>query len=297
MTIVDAKKFSSSEGNVWKYVFHLPGAVTESVLYRYESFGNRTVLCCSVQSGCPVGCTFCGTGKRFIRNLSHEEIVEQVDHVLKDNAIDTAAVKKLQIMFMSMGEPFLNYDSVEVAIRILHKKYPNAQLLVSTIAPDNDNALKRFIELSEEIPQIGLQFSIHKSSDVERNNLIPFRNKLSLKEIAYYGYKWFLATGRKPYCNYCIDGKNNTEKDFQNLNGLFDPKIFCFTFSVICAKDETMKAAAFRDINVLNDFRNNFVNKGYDTRIFDPAGQDDIGGGCGQLWYVQRYLENKNLAV
>jgi 23S rRNA (adenine2503-C2)-methyltransferase len=196
-----------------------------------------------------------------------------------------------------MGEPFLNYDSVEVAIRLLHKKYPNAQLLVSTIAPENDAVLDRFITLSKEIPKIGLQFSIHKSSDEERNLLIPFENKLPLKKIADYGRRWFFETGRRPYCNYCIDGKNNTEKDFKNLNELFEPGIFCFTFSVICAKDETMKSTAFRDLAVVDDFRNRFLNEGYDTRVFDPAGQDDIGGGCGQLWYVQKYLEKKNLTV
>ena len=62
------KRFDSSEGNVWKYVFDFENAVAEAVLYKYEDFYKRTVLCVSVQSGCPVGCKFCGTGKKFIRN-------------------------------------------------------------------------------------------------------------------------------------------------------------------------------------------------------------------------------------
>jgi len=294
MTIISLKKFESSEGNVWKYVFHIPNGITESVLYRYESFEKRTVLCCSVQSGCPVGCIFCGTGRHFIRNLSSDEIIEQIDYVFKDSSIDTFNVRKLQIMFMSMGEPFLNYDSVEPAIRKLHSKYPNAQLLVSTIVPRNESVLNKFIALSKEIPKIGLQFSIHKSSDEERDNSIPFKNKLALEEIALYGRKWFLATGRRPYCNYCVDGKNDSENDFKNLTSLFDPTVFCFTFSVVCAKDETMKDNAFRNLSVVDTFSRRFIDAGYDTRIFDPAGQDDIGGGCGQLWYVQKYLTEKH---
>ena len=68
MTILKTKVFPSPEGNVWKYVFHIPEGITETVLYQYESFQKRTVICCSVQSGCIVGCNFCGTGKNFLRN-------------------------------------------------------------------------------------------------------------------------------------------------------------------------------------------------------------------------------------
>ena len=71
------KVFSSSEGNVWKYVFTKEDMVAEAVLYRYSDFYERTVICCSVMSGCPVGCKFCGTGAKFVRNLISEEIVKQ----------------------------------------------------------------------------------------------------------------------------------------------------------------------------------------------------------------------------
>ena len=51
--IMEVKRFDSSEGNVWKYVFDFGDAVAEAVLYKYEDFYTRTVLCVSVQSGCP----------------------------------------------------------------------------------------------------------------------------------------------------------------------------------------------------------------------------------------------------
>ena len=51
------KRFDSSDTNVFKYVFTSDNAVAESVLYRYGSFEERTVICCSTMSGCPVGCT------------------------------------------------------------------------------------------------------------------------------------------------------------------------------------------------------------------------------------------------
>lgn len=285
------KIFESSEKNVWKYVFHIPDGITETVLYRYNSFEDRTVICCSVQSGCPVGCKFCGTGKKFLRNLTSNEIVEQINWVIKNKGINTKKIKKFQIMFMSMGEPFLNYNNVELAIIKLNNKYSNAQLLLSTIAPKKLDELKRFILLSKRINKIGLQFSIHNPTNKSRNNLIPFKNKLSLEEVRDYGIEWWKETGRKPYCNYCVNKNNHSQKDFNNLRKIFPPNVFSFTFSVVCAKDENMKKASYRNLNIINKFTKRFHETGYNTRIFDPAGQDDIGGGCGQLWYVQNFLK------
>lgn len=59
------KRLDSNENNVWKYIFESDNAVAEAVLYQYESFYKRTVICCSTMSGCPVGCVFCGTGKKY----------------------------------------------------------------------------------------------------------------------------------------------------------------------------------------------------------------------------------------
>lgn len=125
---MDCKVFESSEGNVWKYVFTSEDVVAEAVLYRYKDFYDRTVICCSTQSGCPVGCKFCGTGNKFIRNLTADEIIYQIHHILEDkNIVDVnRRGRRFQIMFMSMGEPMLNWDNVEKAIRLLH---PNILML------------------------------------------------------------------------------------------------------------------------------------------------------------------------
>lgn len=288
------KVFDSSEGNVWKYVFTKDDMVAEAVLYRYNTFYDRTVICCSVMSGCPVGCSFCGTGSKFVRNLNKDEIVEQINIVLSDKGlIDDIndKCKKLQFMFMSMGEPMLNFQEVELAIRELNKKFSNADLLLSTIGCDNDEVFGRIVNLSKEISKVGLQFSIHKSNDLERNKLIPFKKKMSLKKIRDAGIIWWKETGRKPYLNYCVDGTNNRDNNFLELTNLFSPVVFNFTFSVVCSSDENMKDKSFRNLDIIKEFQNKFLNEGYNVRTFDPAGQDDIGGGCGQLWYVQQWLK------
>lgn len=288
------KRFDSSEGNVWKYVFDFNDAVAEAVLYRYESFYKRTVLCVSVQSGCPVGCKFCGTGKKFIRNLTSEEIIGQVKHALKDMNIENinSAGERFQIMFMSMGEPTLNIDNVVMAIKKLNYLYPNAELLISTMGTKNKFAFEEILRVSTSIYKVGLQFSVHEAFEEKRNELIPYKNKLDLREIRDYGIEWNNKTKRPVYINYCINKDNQSKEEFDRLKDLFSPVVFNFTFSVVCSADENMKDAGYRELTKINEIASSFIENGYNVRVFDPAGQDDIGGGCGQLWYVQDWIKN-----
>ena len=105
---MQVKRIESSDSNVSKYVFDFGNAVAEAVLYKYPTYEERTVICCSTQSGCPVGCRFCGAGDAFVRSLTSEEIVAQVEYLFTERQINPAEVKRGQIMFMSMGEPLLN---------------------------------------------------------------------------------------------------------------------------------------------------------------------------------------------
>jgi 23S rRNA (adenine2503-C2)-methyltransferase len=280
----------SKNENVWKYVFEKEGAVAEAVLYRYPTFEHRTVICCSTQSGCPVGCRFCGAGDSFVRSLSSGEIVSQVQHLLGDKFINPEKVGRLQIMFMSMGEPLLNFTETAGAIRRLRELYPKSVLLLSTSAPRVDYGPVR--ALSVEVPSVGLQFSVHESTDEARDRLIPFRAKLTLEEIATEGERWALATGRRPFFNYCAHAGNVSDEDVSRMYGLFNPAVWECTVSVVCEREESVAAANERQRELAAGFMEKMQAKGYSCRKFDPAGQDDIGGGCGQLWFVQEWMRN-----
>ena len=284
------KNIKSSDENVMKFVFESETAVAEAVLYKYPTYEDRTVICCSTQSGCPVGCRFCGSGNYFVRSLRAEEIVFQVDHCLSNQGIDASKIKKFQIMVMSMGEPMLNYKELEKAFEILHVSYPQAKLLISTTAPRID--YEPLMELSEKIDTIGLQFSVHESTDEKRNQLIPFKNKLTLKEISEVGEVFLARTGRKPFFNYCAKEDNISQEDVTRLFDLFNPDVFEATISVVCESDESMSVAHVRQRELASRFSQCLIDKGYSTRMFDPSGQDDIGGGCGQLFYVQDWMKN-----
>ena len=301
METMNCKIFDSSNKDVRKFVFTkdkedgTKDIAVEAVLYKYESYATRTVICCSTQCGCPVGCSFCGTGKFFIRNLTWKEICEQVNTVLSTIDCETSEIKKFQIMFMSMGEPFMNYINLECAIKRLNQKYPNAALLVSTSAPTwgTLHNMPSFIELSKEIDKVGLQFSVHESTDENRSKLIPTKTS-TLRQIASLGEMWASYVGRKPFYNYCVHEGNNAVEDAERLVELFDPKVWETTLSVICSKDESVAASIDRQLEVINNFKDALLSRGVSLRVFNPAGQDDIGGGCGQLWYFQEWLKTNN---
>lgn len=285
------KRINSSNENVAKFVFETGNAVAEAVLYKYPTYEDRTVICCSTQSGCPVGCRFCGAGDNFVRSLTADEIFNQPKYLLEQTGVDPKDIKRLQIMFMSMGEPMLNYQALAEAMKKLYAAYPNAKLLISTSAPRVFENFHLLNALSVEIPTIGLQFSVHESTDEARAKLIPSAT-MKLTEIAQAGENFFLETGRHPFFNYCVHDKNDKQEDVNRLLALFNPKIWQATLSVICERDEHIAAANERQRGLTSAFMEKMLTVGYSTRMFDPAGQDDIGGGCGQLWFVQDWMKN-----
>jgi 23S rRNA (adenine2503-C2)-methyltransferase len=280
----------STDDNVLKFVFTKEDAVAEAVMYKYPTYEERTVICCSTQSGCPVGCRFCGAGDHFVRSLTGTEIAYQVFECIRSQKVNHKNIKKFQIMFMSMGEPMLNYAELNMAMDVLSIAYPNAQLLISTIAPKVDYA--PLMTKASRMPQIGLQFSIHQTTDEARNAIIPYPNKHTLEEIAWLGGMFWHKTNRKPFLNYCATETNSTQEDADRLAGLFNPKTFEMTISVVCERNETIKAAHDRQRELTDAFVQKLIAHGFSTRVFDPAGQDDIGGGCGQLWYVQQWMKD-----
>jgi 23S rRNA (adenine2503-C2)-methyltransferase len=288
----ETKIIKSSDENVKKYVFTNDSAVAEAVLYKYPTYVERTVICCSTQSGCPVGCRFCGAGDNFVRSLTTDEIVSQPEQLLHDTEVNVDEIDRLQIMFMSMGEPMLNWKNLKPALYELYKKFPKARLLISTSAPSNRwKAFEDLRQVSKEIPTIGLQFSVHESTNEARKKLIPSPT-MTLEEISREGRDWCNVTGRKPFFNYCVHPNNDSQDDVNRLRDLFHPQIWEATLSVICERDEHIAAANERQRKLAQDFSEKMLKTNYNVRVFNPGGQDDVGGGCGQLWHVQDWMKN-----
>lgn len=285
------EELQSTDTDVKKFIFKKEDAIAEAVLYKYGTYTERTVMCISTQTGCPMGCTFCGTGKFFGRNLTHEEIISQVTHMLGLHS-EIATSDSIQIMVMSMGEPLLNMNNVETAFCTFANMLPEARLLVSTAAPSTDRGWTKMMDMAEFLPKVGLQFSVHESTDEARDKVMPMKAKLNLEQIAVKGLEFYQRTGRKPFFNYCVHDGNNSVFAAQQLRMLFDPRVWEATLSVICESDESMSDAVQSQVDMVTEFSGELIALGFNTRVFDPAGQDDIGGGCGQLWAVQEYAKD-----
>ena len=90
--------------------------------------------------------------------------------------------------------------------------------------------------------------------------------------------------------NYCAHDTNNSDVDADRVKALFDPSIWEATVSVICERNEFETAKNEHQRNLAVDFSSKLLERGFNVRVFDPAGMDTIGGGCGQLWFVQDWM-------
>lgn len=290
------KRLDDPSGVVSKLVFEgTEGAIVETVAYRYE---DRGVICFSCQSGCPIGCTFCGTGKKFIRSLSVDEMVTQIESA----RMIIGERKKIQLMSMSMGEPLLNFKNVhDVALFYLERDF---YFYISTVGlgriwhtfpfPNSILDDSPFKELTK-FKKFGLQFSLHEISDEERSKIIPYRsNSMMIKEMIDAGRRFCSVSGNRAYYNFIMRGNESKERKEEILKFMLNnlDENHHVTFSVLCDTKKLSKANPQIAIEMANQLFS--LSKGkIETSSFDPAGQDTIGGGCGQLLYVQEKLNRK----
>src|SRR3954463_9900912 len=188
----------------------------EAVLMRYRD--GRRSLCLSSQSGCPLTCTFCATGQmRFGRNLTPSEILDQALHFRRIEPVDHA-------VFMGMGEPMLNLDSVLEAARSL----PDVGITwrrttISTVGwlP----GLTRFVDEVEE--PIRLALSLHAATDQLRSELMPVNQRYPLADVLAECERYFKLRRRKVFVEYVmLRGVNDRVEQARLLAALLDPKVF-----------------------------------------------------------------------
>jgi adenine C2-methylase RlmN of 23S rRNA A2503 and tRNA A37 len=141
------------------------------------SRAERWMIGVSVMSGCPVGCKFCATGNmKKWRNLTAEEIVQQVQYVVEHRPENFIDAKEHKINYTRMGEPFLNIENVKKAIAMLGVDYPGTHHYVSTIGIKGS-------DYSWVKGNITLQVSLHSLVKEKRDWLIPYKNKSSIEEL------------------------------------------------------------------------------------------------------------------
>ncbi len=235
-----ARTFVSKEGDTIKALLTLKdGLKIETVLMRHQD--KRNTVCVSSQVGCPLGCSFCATGQMgFKRNLEALEIVEQVlffarylkgDEVYPFQGLPSsspfAVARVTNVVFMGMGEPFLNYQHVIEAIKILNDpegfNLGARHFSISTIGITAGG----ITALAQEKLQINLAISLHAPNDELRSKIMPINKKYPIQQILKAVDDYIKQTGRRVMFEYImIKDVNDSEKEAEALAQLMKKPLY-----------------------------------------------------------------------
>ena len=189
------------------------GHAVETVLMRYRD--GRRSLCLSSQSGCPLTCTFCATGRmRFARNLTRDEIVDQALHFRRIGPVDHA-------VFMGMGEPMMNLDAVLSACELLPALgITNRRTAISTVG-----WIPGIERLTASGVPVRLALSLHAAEDALRSELMAVNERYPLAEVLEACRAHAAATRRRVFIEYVmLAGVNDRYEQALALARLLSPR-------------------------------------------------------------------------
>jgi 23S rRNA (adenine2503-C2)-methyltransferase len=258
----------ASDGTV-KALFHThDGRAVEAVLMRYRD-GRRSV-CVSSQSGCPLTCTFCATGRmKFARNLTASEILDQVLHFRRIEPVD-------HLVFMGMGEPLMNIDHVlGAAARLPEVGITHRRTGVSTVGwvP----GIKR---LTESDMPLRLALSLHAPDDDLRSRIMPVNDKHPIADVLAACEAHYERRRRQIFIEYVmLAGVNDTYAQAIGLTRLLDPKIYKINLIPFNPTDTTYDGSSRGAIAA---FKAVLEEHGLRATVRLTRGRD-IDAACGQL--------------
>ncbi len=181
-TLTRAAVHEGDGGLTRKALFKLAdGSPVETVLMVYE---DRATVCVSSQSGCPMACVFCATGRLgFLHDLTPGQIVEQVywaARILRHSSFDLRALTN--VVFMGMGEPFNNYANWRAAVEILHDP-DGFNLGARSYTVSTAGLVPGIRKLADDPLPINLAVSLHAPDDATRTALMPVNRSFPIRAL------------------------------------------------------------------------------------------------------------------
>jgi 23S rRNA (adenine(2503)-C(2))-methyltransferase len=277
------KVSASSDKKSFKALLELKdGNVVETVIM--SPISGKWSVCVSSQAGCALGCKFCATGASgFVRNLKTEEITDQVlfwKQYLRDNDLKGSLSN---IVFMGMGEPFLNYEEVKTAInKFLDKElfgFAHRHISIST-----SGIPEGIRKMSKDFPQLNLAISIISCNSKKRAELMPISKKYNLNKISEALEFYFFKTNRKVFFEYImIDGVNDSLKEADLLIDFINngPRPELIHVNLIRLNDISNGLKASSE-NTLKRFKDYLGKNKISVTVRRSLGSD-IKAACGQL--------------
>src|SRR5581483_1462039 len=274
-----AKKFVSQDGTVRYLVSFADGQSVEAVWMPEGDDGEqgdgtenwkRATICISSQVGCAVDCQFCLTALLGVkRNLTAGEIVGQVIAVLNDQGVKPPE-DRVNLVFMGMGEPFLNYENFIKAVRLLVEGVgiPESRMTVSTAG-----IVARIYDFGAEPVRPKLAISLNASNDELRSRLMPINRKWNLEKLIGAARDFPLRPREKVTFEYVLlhgvnDSAQNAREVVELVRGL-RAKINLIAFNPGPGVEFSTP-----EQNKVLEFQNILVSAGVPTFIRRPRGRD-----------------------
>jgi 23S rRNA (adenine2503-C2)-methyltransferase len=260
---------TARDGTV-KTLFHTgDGRPVEAVLMRYRD-GRRSV-CVSSQSGCPLTCTFCATGRmKFGRNLTVSEILDQVLHFRRVEPLN-------HLVFMGMGEPLMNIDAILGAC----EKLPDIGITHRRTGVSTVGWVPGIRRLTEECEfPIRLALSLHAPEDALRSRIMPVNDKHPIAEVLEACDAWYAKKRRRVFVEYLmLGGVNDTVAQAHQVAGLLDRRAYKINLIPYNPTGDTYQGSTRQAIAA---FKAVLEERGFEATVRLTRGQD-IDAACGQL--------------
>ncbi len=276
---INGEVHSSKDGKTVKAVIRLKdGLKIEAVLMRHAA--GRNSICLSSQVGCPLGCGFCATGAAgFRRNLTTDEIVGQylfLARYLKNHF--EGENKVTNVVYMGMGEPFLNYENVMNSIRILNDKNLIG-LGARHISISTAGIVDGIKKLANENLQVNLAVSLHSPDDKLRSSLMPINKRYSTKRVLSAVDRYIEKTGRRVMFEYLmIRGVNDSPALAKKLASLMKRPLYLINLIPYNPTDKFKPSPP----DAIKKFKAILEKEGAAVTQRHSFGQD-IKAACGQL--------------
>jgi 23S rRNA (adenine2503-C2)-methyltransferase len=244
----------------------------------------RSTICVSSQVGCAVNCQFCLTAKLGIRrNLTPGEIAGQVAAVLNRHQVELGSSRgnptpaRINLVFMGMGEPFLNYANFIAAVRLLtHMPIPESRMTVST-----SGILPGILDFAKESVRPKLAVSLNASNDQVRESIMPITRKWNiaalldaLSTIPLRNREWIT------FEYVLLGGVNDSPQHCEELIALLTG-LRCKVNLIVWNSGPNMPFHEPTRAEALA-FQNRIIAAGIPAYIRRPRGRD-IYAACGQL--------------
>jgi 23S rRNA (adenine2503-C2)-methyltransferase len=273
--------FYSSDGTR-RYLLRLGDDKEVEAVFMPEE--RRDTICISCQVGCAVGCGFCMTAQLGIkRNMTAGEIVSQVIIVLNEvYGAGNETPHGTNLVFMGMGESFLNYDEVLKAIRLLCDKQ-GLNISPQRITVSTSGIVPKIKQFAAEEVRPRLAISLSGTYDEQRTKLIPLNKRYNLAELMQALRDYPLRERERLTFEYVmLDGINDSDEDARRLANLIHKNNLRAKVNLIPhnpAPELPFKSSPMERILRFQQLLN---EHGVEAFIRRPRGQD-ISAACGQL--------------